>query len=205
MNYFDQCSGRTLHPELSWLNEPEQWQFEKGALHVAAPAGGDFFVDPGGAVYKDAAPFLYAKVRGDFTVITQVKVEMQEIYDSGCLMIMADRRNWAKLCYELFPDHPSIVSVVTRGTSDDSVAGRLEIGSPYLRAARSGNTFAFHYSLDGVEWRLVRYFGMDVPEEVMVGIVAQSPVGAGSRSVFERLHMIPQATGDIRTVGEDKS
>lgn len=115
-------------------------------------------------------------------------------------MIMADDAHWAKVCFEYFENTPSILSVVTRNTSDDCISGTMDVSNPYLRVARAGNCFAFHYSSDGQHWKLARYFGLEVPKELKVGVVAQSPVGEGCDVIFEALTVENHVSGDIRTV-----
>lgn len=114
---------------------------------------------------------------------------MLHMFDSGCLMIMSDPVNWAKLCYEYWINEPSIVSVVTRSVSDDCPSLRIGNVKPYLKALRCGSCFSFHYSLDGATWTLIRYFHMDVPEEIKVGVIAQSPTGNGCSMCFEFLEL----------------
>ncbi|MBE0344433.1 DUF1349 domain-containing protein, partial [Paenibacillus sp. 28ISP30-2] len=55
-------------------------------------------------------------------------------------------------------------------------------------------------SSDGQQWKLARYFGMDVPNELKVGVVAQSPVGEGCDVSFDALTVENHVSGDIRTV-----
>lgn len=201
MNVFENCSEKTLSSNLQWLNEPSNWSFKGDhSLSVTAPAISDYFIDPSGETYKASAPYLYTLIKGDFSIVTRVRVDMKQQYDSGCLMLMADDRNWAKVCFEFFDNQPSILSVVTRNTSDDCVSGPAEVQQPYLRAARSGSCFAFHYSPDGQHWKLVRYFGMDCPAELKVGVAAQAPISEGCRVTFERLMITAGTSGDIRTV-----
>lgn len=201
MNLFDSCSGQSLQAGLNWINEPDHWEFDADrALVVSAPAVADFFIDPSGDNVKSSAPFLYTRVKGDFSAVTRVSVEMKQQYDSGCLMFMADDTHWAKLCFEFFADHPSILSVVTKESSDDCISAKAETSQPYLRMARAGNCFAFHYSLDGEQWKLVRYFRLDCPDEIKVGVVAQSPVGDGAQARFDHFLLAEGISGDIRTV-----
>ncbi|WP_239617986.1 DUF1349 domain-containing protein [Cohnella mopanensis] len=201
MNLFDNCHEKLLSSELNWLNEPNNWGFDANqSLAISAPANADFFIDPSGETIKSSAPFLYTIVPGDFTLTTRVGVDMKHQYDSGCLMVMSDDQHWAKLCYEFFGNKRSILSVVTNNTSDDCISGKVDSLKPYLRIARAGNCFAFHYSLDGEQWELVRYFGMDCTAELKVGIVAQSPIGEGCLVQFDYLHLIQSSNGDIRTV-----
>jgi regulation of enolase protein 1 (concanavalin A-like superfamily) len=201
VNLFENGLKQTLISDLKWMNEPCTWSFDdRNALHISAPAMGDFFINPSGEEVKSSAPFLYTTIQGDFVMTTRVSVEMKEQYDSGCLMVMADDQNWAKLCNEFFAAKRSILSVVTKGDSDDCISGEAGTAKPYLRVARAGDCFAFHYSVDAQNWNLVRYFGMKCLSELKVGVVAQSPIGNGCEVVFEELTFSRQEQKDIRIV-----
>jgi regulation of enolase protein 1 (concanavalin A-like superfamily) len=124
MNLFEKCAGSLLGKELTWINEPGEWGFHSNqSLAISAPASADFFRDPSGEIVVASAPFLFTKIKGDFILTTKVSVEMKAQYDSGCLMVMADDLNWAKLCFEFFENKPSILSIVTKDTSDDCISG----------------------------------------------------------------------------------
>lgn len=101
-------------------------------------------------------------------------------------MVMADQENWAKLCFELVNQVPTLVSVVTRNLSDNCISELIGKGKPYLRILRSGNCFGFHYSLDAITWTLVRFFSLDAPTTVKAGVVGQCPTGNGTKVRFER-------------------
>lgn len=197
MNLFQHSSGKRLAADLEWLNEPEEWFVENGEVCMTVPPASDFFIDPAGAAVKASAPFLHTRITGDFSITAQVHVEMKEQYDSGCLMVRANETTWAKVCFEYFEEQPSILSVVTRGHSDDCVSAPIHVTKPYLRLARVGCSFAFHYSQDGEKWKLVRYFGMDCPEEIQVGLVAQSPIGQGTQVTFSGVRLQQGLEGSI--------
>jgi regulation of enolase protein 1 (concanavalin A-like superfamily) len=102
-------------------------------------------------------------------------------------MVRADSTHWGKLCYEAtdFGTH-AIVSVVTDGRSDDANGVNLDLPSVWLQIVRQGNLFAMHYAPDGETWHMTRYFRLDMPAQIAVGIVAQSPVGSGT--IVDFLH-----------------
>lgn len=179
-----------LKPEtrenLMWLNEPEHWEFTTDAkLIIDAPSKVDFFKDPGGKHVAHSAPYLHTQVNSTFQLITQLQVDMHELYDSGCLMLMADENNWAKLCFEFNGEYATIVSVVTQnGFSDDCNSERVLVSNPYLKITKNDQVISFYYSSDGEVWKLIRYFGMDISTPFTAGVVAQSPMGAGCRVEF---------------------
>jgi regulation of enolase protein 1 (concanavalin A-like superfamily) len=54
-------------------------------------------------------------------------VDFNGKYDAGTLFLLADDSHWSKLCFEYSPDEQGmVVSVVTRGTSDDANAWNVE-------------------------------------------------------------------------------
>jgi len=54
----------------------------------------------------------------------------------------------------------------------------------WLQLARKGKTFGLQYGPDGVQWNMVRFFTLDAPATIQVGMVAQSPIGPGSEMDF---------------------
>jgi regulation of enolase protein 1 (concanavalin A-like superfamily) len=198
MNLFNNCFERNLDPSFNWMNEPEQWSFsENHVLTVKAPPRADFFHNPIGESKKDSAPFLYVNTPENFILTTQLDVDMCYPNDSGCLMIMADHNNWAKLCYENFRGQPSIISVVTKQISDDCIGNAIGNTCPFLRISRYNQCFAFHYSIDGNTWFLVRYFGMEHIESLKIGVVSQSPAGEGCAMSFKCLRLAPNTNKDV--------
>lgn len=203
MNILSNCYNKTMPHEFAWINEPLDYSFNSGRLTVNVPPVSDFFRDPAGDFIKDTAPYLYTLIEEDFVLTTRVNVEMISEYDSGCLMVMENEKNWAKVCYEYIKGIPTIVSVVTKNTSDDCVSSKVGPNKPYLKIQRVGNCFGFHYSLDSITWEMVRYFQMDCSEAIKVGVVAQSPIGQGCRVEFELLKLEKRMVKDVRVVDED--
>jgi hypothetical protein len=114
-------------------------------------------------------------------------------------MLHADDRRWAKLCLEYSPqEEPTIVSVVTSGSSDDANAFVVPGDQAWLRIARLGPAFAFHASRDGRRWQLVRYFRLDGGDEPRVGFEAQSPLGDGCVVTFDEIRFEAGRLTDLR-------
>ncbi|WP_340003908.1 DUF1349 domain-containing protein [Paenibacillus sp. FSL K6-0276] len=177
--------------QLRWMNRPNYWEFTAlDALTIIAPPKSDFFQDPSSKHIASSAPFLSIPAGDSFELTTRVRVDMRHIYDSGCLMLMMDDRNWAKLCFEFNGQHPIIVSVVTReGVSDDCYSVQVTVDKPYLRITKQNNCVTFSYSEDGANWMLIRYFGMNECAEYVAGVVAQSPQGEGCTVEFDYLNL----------------
>lgn len=198
-NVFNSLQTQELPAGFSWLNPPPQWEFSEQGLLVQAARQTDFFRDPAGTEVKGSAHFLHTHLKGDFTLQTWTHAEMLSDYDAGCLMVMVDHKNWAKLCYEFTYKRPMIVSVVTQGVSDDCNSLEVPATGIHLRVTRFDDCFAFHYSYDEKWWEMVRYFRLSVPETVKVGLVAQSPTGNGCTVKFSHLKLSPEPIREIRS------
>ncbi len=90
-----------------------------------------------------------------------------------------------------------IVSVVTRGVSDDCNSQTVEGGEVWLRLARANGVFAFHASRDGERWERLRFFALPV-RDIAVGFVAQSPTGEGCAASFRDLAYANRRLADLR-------
>ena len=186
--------------ELRWLTEPVSFEHEGERLRVEAGPRTDWFVDPGGESTPVATgPALVGRPAGDYVLAARVTVDFASTFDAGVLMLYADERHWAKLCFELSPDgEPTIVSVVTRGVSDDCNSFAVDGNSVRLRIAKIGPAFAFHASTSSERWELIRHFSLGVLEPE-VGFEAQSPAGDGCTATFDDIRFEPRRLADLRS------
>ena len=180
---------------------PLECHAEGSMLVLRGGASSDLFVDPaGGGPQLDGGRLLGDPPAGDFTLSARVSVDFSSRYDAGVVLLYVDAFHWAKLCFEYSPQsRPTVVSVVTRGSSDDCNSFEVEGNSVWLRIIRSGQAWAFHASTDGVWWRLVRYFALDgSTAPVRIGFEAQSPTGEGCTARFEDVTFTHEIPGDLR-------
>ena len=184
---------------LEWHPEPASWKAESGVLSVEAAQETDLFVDPFGGKGVTNAPKLLFEPQGDFSLRAHVRVNFSGTFDAGALVVFQDDMSWGKLCLEFSPQRePMIVSVVTKGSSDDCNSVVLDGTGVHLRCVRIGQGFAMHYSLDGLYWRLVRAFAL--PEgPVRAGFLAQAPRGAGCHVQFSAITLERSTPGDLRS------
>lgn len=185
--------------DLQWTN-PTRWEpLPGGGMRVLAQARTDFFRNPDGSAPNENGHLLWLPVEGDFVVQAHVRPTFASTYDAGALMVRGDEAHWAKLCYEAtdFGSH-AVVSVVTDGRSDDANGVNLDLPSVWLQIVRQGNLFAMHSAAEGEEWRMTRYFALDLPPEVAVGMVAQSPVGPGTMIDFLHFSVERRSVGNLR-------
>jgi len=158
------------------------------------------FIDPlGTGVPVLTAPRLLTALDGDLQLSTHVQVDLRATFDAATLLVWVDETTWAKLCFELSPQgRPTIVSVVTRGRSDDANAFEVSGSDVWLRVSRVGDAFAFHASTDGTFWRLVRYFMLYPVTRVSYGFEAQSPTGDGCTATFRDIAYRPDRLVELR-------
>jgi regulation of enolase protein 1 (concanavalin A-like superfamily) len=183
------------------------WRLDEssGALAVAAPPGADIFTDPAGstsdvAATLNAPTLLGVPPSGDFQLSARVSVDFKSTFDAGVLLLWHDDRHWGKLCFEFSPaGEPMVVSVVTRGFSDDANAFAFIDRSNWLRVSRFGHTYANHASTDGNLWRMIRYFTInDDVEQHRIGFEGQSPTGEGCAARFDKIRFVQDRLRDIR-------
>ena len=187
---------------LRWLTEPQSWSVPDGtSLSIAAGARTDWFADPQqSAAPRLNAPALVGDPSGDFLLSARVTVAFADAFDAGVLALYASERAWAKLCFECSPQRePMVVSVVTRGLSDDCNSFVVDGDSVWLRIARVGPAFAFHASTDGSSWSFIRHFALAAGAEPSVGFAAQSPTGEGCAVTFEQIAYEATRLGDLRS------
>jgi uncharacterized protein len=184
------------------------WEFDQqgAALVGTAAPRTDIFIDPGGATTLNAESMLNAATllgeppEGDFQLSARVTVSFAATYDAGVLLLWIDERHWGKLCFEFSPARdPMIVSVVTRGVSDDANAFVVPGRSVWLRLSRIEHAYAYHASTDGTHWQLIRFFRVtESSAGDKVGFEAQSPTGEGCKVTFEEIRFVAERLGDVR-------
>jgi len=191
----------SLPAPMTWKNQPSESTTAAGRqISITAGADTDWFSSPTGDHVKSNAPIaLFAPPDHAFCLQARVTVEFSATYDAGTLFIYAHDALWAKLCFEYSPQQqPMIVSVVTRGVSDDCNSVGVEHNSVYLRLYRHGEALAFHYSLDGRYWHFVRHFALADAVQLRIGFSAQSPTGQGCRASFSEIRYTPGTLSDLR-------
>jgi uncharacterized protein len=165
---------------------------------ISAGPRTDLFVPPGGQAPTLNAPMQVAAVEGDFLLAATIGVRLEATFDAGALLLWRDESTWAKLALERSPaGAPTVVSVVTRGRSDDCNSVALSGGEARLRVGRLGAACAFHHFVAG-RWELVRHFTLgDGP--LSAGFLAQSPTGEGCTASFDEVTFEARCLDDVRS------
>ena len=183
-----------------WSARPRAFNASNDCLEIGAGPETDLFADPlGESLPVLNAPRLVGHVDGDLQLQARVRVAFAATYDAGALLVWVDETNWAKLCFEQVPDgRRMIVSVVTRGRSDDANGFVVNEWDVWLRVSRLGSAFAFHASTNGARWHLVRYFPLYPLTRVAYGFVAQSPTGRGCTATFRNISLRRERLAELR-------
>jgi uncharacterized protein len=184
------------------------WRVDEatGAVTVMAQPRTDIFIDPGRGAALNAESMLNAATLlgdvpdGDFQLSARVTVGFASAFDAGVLLLWLSERYWAKLCFEFSPaGAPMIVSVVCRGVSDDANAFTVPGRSAWLRVSRVDRAYAYHASLDGQAWSMIRVFNLDdETSRDRIGFEGQSPTGDGCTVTFDEIRFLPERLADLR-------
>ena len=190
-----------LPSELTWKNEPVSFATPGNAsLDILAGPLSDWFHNPGSqAVTRNAPVALFTPPAENFSLSAKVNVEFKSTYDAGVLFVYVNDETWAKLCFEFSPQKEAmVVSVVTRGRSDDCNSALIGGHTIFLRVYRQADALAFHYSTDGQTWRFVRFFTIGSLAAMRIGFAAQSPTGPGCQVHFSQIDFRLRNISDLR-------
>jgi uncharacterized protein len=166
---------------------------------IAAGPNTDLFINPQRTAEALDAPRLLACAQGDFLLSARVRTDLLQPRDAGGLLVWLNDRAWAKFGLEMSAQgEAEIVSAVTRGTSDRASGFGVSDDHVWLRIARVGAAYAFHASLDGEYWRLIRHFALYASDAPSYGFFAQSPTGTGCPATFDRITFEPKRLARLR-------
>ncbi|WP_030157806.1 DUF1349 domain-containing protein [Glycomyces sp. NRRL B-16210] len=181
--------------------EPPVWSAAENGLEATAAPRTDWYAYAGLPAHapSDAVKLLGTPPDGDWRFSARFKVGFKSTYDAGALLLVIDDDHWAKFAFEYSPEGTGmIVSVVTRGVSDDANGWTVEGEHVWLRASRIGPAFALHASDDGERWEFVRCFGFGVEGPVRAGLSVQSPIGEGCEAVIDEVAFTTETLRDLR-------
>jgi len=123
---------------LEWRNSPTSFDGEADSLTPVAGRSTNWVTSPIDGSASASSPLLLFEPADEFVVSARVAIDAPGRWDAGFLMVYGDDGTWAKLALEVSAyQEPTVVTVVTRGVSDDcnsTVAGN----AVYLQVARVG-------------------------------------------------------------------
>ncbi len=165
--------------DYEWMNEPADAAITDSILTVTVDQGSDFFNNPEDSTIVGSAPYLHKKISGDFVAKSLIQPDFSSQWNAIAFMVYIDSLNWIKFAFENSDaTGPSIVSVVTKGTSDDANGAILSnTDKVWLALARKGDIYSMHWSEDGEKYHMARLTAMPKSDTIRIGLEMQSPVG----------------------------
>ncbi len=185
---------------LAWLNEPKSFLLENGTLQVVAGKGTDFFNNPVDGTIHSSAPFLYQNIRGDFVATALVRPDFTSMWNATALMVLIDSVHWIKFAFENSDaTGNSIVSVVTKGVSDDANGVMLsDQNEAWLKLIRKGDNYSMFWSKDGRNFKMARLCAMPAADPVKLGMEFQCPVGESAKHEITYFGLSATTVNDLR-------
>lgn len=186
--------------DMFWENTPRSCSFEKGVLRIEAGDSTDMFRDPNVTYNTDTAPKLCFRPDSNFVLSAAISHDFLSKWDGGALFIKSDSLHWIKFCFEKdYTGSRRVVSVVTKGVSDDCNSVAIHGKKVYYKMAKAGNVVTLYCSENGKRWFLVRHVQFDFPAHFTIGFLAQSPVGTSCSVTFEDIRYAAKRIHDPYT------
>lgn len=163
---------------LKWENTPKDFNIDNSTIRITAGEKTDMFRDPNVTYNTDNAPKLLFDADTDFVLSASITHKFAEKWDGGALVLMQDSLQWIKFCFEKdYTGARRVVSVVTKGISDDCNSVAIKSNKVFYKIAKADNVITLYYSSNGTKWILVRHFTFDATAPLKLGFLAQSPTG----------------------------
>jgi regulation of enolase protein 1 (concanavalin A-like superfamily) len=181
--------------EMTWLNPPERVDMLGDVLEVVTRPMTDFWRTTAYGFVHDDGHFLGAPLAGDRAIEVTFTGEFAEQFDQAGLMLRAGPDLWIKAGVELSDGVLFASAVVTRGTSDWSVAAlpaRSAARSVTIRASRAGDSVTVRYRAgrDG-DFRMLRVAYLPPDAMLAAGVMCCSPSRGGLLVRFEPVRLGP--------------
>ena len=171
---------------MQWFNEPESWSIKSGRLTMDVTPQSDYWRISHYGFTVDDAPFLYTLRGGEFEVKVKISGDYKVRFDQAGLMLRIDKENYIKTGIEYVDGKYNLSAVVTHHTSDWSV---IELQEPvdfvWIKAVRRLDAVENFYSVDDVNYTMMRNCWLEDNTPVMVGMMAACPDGNGFKATFE--------------------
>jgi regulation of enolase protein 1 (concanavalin A-like superfamily) len=187
--------GPTFDSRLAWLNPPPSTKLDPDGLTVETAAGSDFWQRTHYGFRVDNGHALLLPVSGDFRLETEIHFSPLHQYDQAGLFVRLSEQCWLKTSIEFEGDAPSrLGSVVTNQGFSDWATQDVPPSTRracYRITRRSSDYLIEHETGPGVfsQIRLAHLAEDDGRAQVMAGLYACSPKGAGFRATFRRLRV----------------
>jgi regulation of enolase protein 1 (concanavalin A-like superfamily) len=180
-----------------WENTPLHFEKANDQLTIVAGEKSDMFRDPNVTYNTDNAPKLLFAADNNFVLTAAIHHAFASKWDGGAIVLKADSLNWIKFCFEKdYTGQKRVVSVVTKGISDDCNSAAATANTIYYKIAKAGNVITLYFSTEGRSWYLVRHLVFDSSGPLKLGFLAQSPTGKSCRVTFSNIHYTTKKIND---------
>ncbi len=181
-----------------WINPPAAFDVTRRGLEIVASEKTDKYIAADGSILTDSANRLVFEADADFIFSTAISHPFANRWDAGGLILEGDAENWIKFCFEKdYTGAKRVVSVVTKGTSDDSNSIAFDAREAYFQMAKIGDVVFLYASATGKDWYLVRIVNFKFDGKIQLGFLAQTPEGESNRVAFSHIKYKPTAMKDF--------
>lgn len=176
---------------MKWYNEPPNWSNRNGIIKITTGLKTDFWRKTHYNFIRDNGHFYYQEITGNFQIKVKIIGEYHTLYDQAGLMLRLDETTWLKCGIEFVNGVQQASVVVTRNYSDWSVVP-LNTNPPmvWLRLKRQDETVEVSYSLNDVDYQMLRLAYLTKSETIAAGLMVASPEREGLNVTFENLEIV---------------
>ena len=185
---------------LHWDIQPLHFTAKGNTITIVAGKKTDMFRDPNVTYNTDNAPKILFKPADNFVLTASIEHSFTNKWDGGAIVLKSDSLNWIKFCFEKdYTGARRVVSVVTKGISDDCNSVEINSNKVFYKIAKADNVITLYYSTDGNKWFLIRHLQFDAKPEFEVGFLAQSPTGTSCTVTFSDILYVERKISDPYT------
>ena len=178
---------------MQWLNEPSNWNDSDRTVSAKSDARTDFWRKTHDGDVRHNGHFYFERITGDFSARVKIIGNYEALYDQAGLMVQLDSETWLKCGIEFVHGRQYASAVVTRDYSDWSVVPLENPPAVWLQCDRADSTYTISYSLDGVEFIMMRQAYLTSAPDLQLGMMLASPKGDGFSVRFDDYTVTAQA------------
>ncbi len=172
----------------SWINAAAAYHPTDTGIQIVAGEKTDKYIAPDYSYSIDNAPRLVFEADKDFVFSAIIQHPFNNKWDGGALILEADKENWIKFCFEKdYTGAKRVVSVVTKGISDDANSIELPGDKAHFKMAKKADTVYLYVATTGNDWFLVRAINFKFNNSLKLGLLAQSPEGKTNTVTFSNV------------------